>query len=73
MNNFDFYDMYREVNELSELNKLFTTLMSERINIMNYLTNGIVDTKVSLLDTLNDLLYSMDDSIDVVKDLIKIT
>jgi len=72
MNNFDFYDMYREVNELSELNKLFTTLMSERINIMNYLTNGIVDTKVSLLDTLNDLLYSMDDSIDVVKDLIKI-
>ena len=72
MNNYDFYDMYREVNELSELNKLFTTLMSERINLMNYLANVVIDNKVTLTDTLNDFLYEIDNSIDVVKDLIKI-
>jgi DNA-binding ferritin-like protein len=64
--------MYREVNELSELNKLFTTLISEKINIMNYLANGIYETKINLSDTLNDLSYTLDDSLDVVKDLIKI-
>lgn len=72
MNNYDFYDMYREVNELSELNKLFTTLISEKINVMNYVTNVVIDTKPTLKDTLNDILYQIDDSIEVVKDLIKI-
>lgn len=66
------YNMYREVDELSLLNKLFTTLLSEEMNIKNYLANTIYSTKLNLEELLNDAYYVIDASIDDVKDLIKI-
>ena len=33
------YAMYREVDELSLLNKLFATFISEKLNINNYIVN----------------------------------
>ena len=73
---FDFndglYNMYREVDELGLLNKLFTTLISEKLNIENYITNTIIINKVYLRDILDNLKYLIDESLDNIKNLIRI-
>lgn len=66
------YNMYREVDELSLLNKLFTTLLSEDLNIDNYISNTSIKNKIYLKDVLDNLSYVIDDSIESVKKLIKI-
>lgn len=66
------YNLYREVDELSLLNKLFTTLMSEQMNIKNYSANTTYQTKLNLKDLLNDIYYVLDNSLEDVKNLIKI-
>ena len=72
MNNFDFYSMYREVNEFSSLNKLFAALLCEKINIMNYSTNAIIEKHYNLPSIMDELSYSLDESLEKVKNLIKI-
>lgn len=72
MNSYDYYAMYREVNELSSLNKLFAALLCEKINIMNYSTNVVIEKSLNLTATLEELSYIIDDSLDRVKNLIKI-
>lgn len=73
---FDFndglYNMYREVDELSLLNKLFTSLISEDLNISNYIANTNIQSKMSLKDTLDNIKYIIEDSLANVKNLIKI-
>jgi len=64
--------LYREVDELSLLNKLFVTLISEKLNINNYITNTTIQNKLYLKDTLNNIDYIIDDSISNIKNLIKI-
>ena len=66
------YNMYREVDELSLLNKLFTTLISEKMNLLNYQANTIIENKLYLKDILNEVPYQIDDFIDDLKSLIKI-
>lgn len=66
------YNMYREVDELSLLNKLFATLISEKLNINNYITNTNIQNKLYLKDLLSDLNYIFDDSLEDIKNLIKI-
>lgn len=66
------YAMYREVDELSLLNKLFATLICEKLNINNYLTNVNIQNKVYLKDSLEDINYNLDDSLTNIKNLIKI-
>lgn len=66
------YNLYREVDELSLLNKLFTTILSEKMNIMNYEANTTIQNKLYLKDTLNELIYLLDDSSEDLKSLIKI-
>jgi len=66
------YNMYREVDELSLLNKLFTTLLSEDLNIDNYISNTSIKNKIYLKNVLDNLSYVIDDSIESVKKLIKI-
>ena len=70
MNNY--YNMYREVSELSDLNKLFATLFSEKINIMNYMTNLKIEKQLNLINTLGELDFLITDSLNNIKDLIKI-
>ena len=72
--NFDdgLYSLYREVDELSLLNKLFVTLLSENLNIDNYITNTTIVNKLKLKDTLDDMSYTLSDAIENVKNLIKI-
>ena len=43
LKNYDYYSMYRGVNELSSLNKLFAAFLTEKINIMNYSSNAIIE------------------------------
>ena len=62
--------LYREVDELSLLNKLFVTLISEKLNINNYITNTTIQNKLYLKDTLNNIDYIIDDSISNIKNLI---
>ena len=66
------YNMYREVDELALLNKLFTTLISEKLNIGNYIANTNVQNKLNLIDILANIEYIIDNSIEDVKSLIKI-
>lgn len=66
------YNMYREVDELSLLNKLFTTLISEKMNLLNYQANTIIENKLYLKDILNEVPYQIDDFLDDLKSLIKI-
>lgn len=66
------YNMYREVDELSMLNKLFATLISEKLNISNYEANTTIQNKLYLKDFLTDIDYTITDSIEDVKNLIKI-
>lgn len=72
MNNYDYYSMYREVSELSSLNKLFATFLTEKINIMNYSSNVIIEKKLNLLSILDEFSYIIDDSLEKIKNLIKI-
>jgi DNA-binding ferritin-like protein len=72
MKNYDYYYMYREGSQLSSLNKLFAALLSEKINIMNYSSNALIEQKLNLQENLNELSYIIDDSLEKVKNLIKI-
>lgn len=72
MKNYDYYSMYREVNELSSLNKLFAAFLTEKINIMNYSSNAIIEKNLGLPSNLEELSYLIDDSLEKVKNLIKI-
>lgn len=72
MNNFDYYSMYREVNEFSSLNKLFAALLCEKINVMNYSTNAIIEKYYNLSSILDELSYLLDESLEKVKNIIKI-
>ena len=66
------YNLYREVDELSLLNKLFTTLLCENLNINNYLANLKIENKSNLKDTLENINYLLLDALENVKNLIKI-
>lgn len=72
MKNYDYYYMYREGSQLSSLNKLFAALLSEKINVMNYSSNALIEQKLNLQENLNELSYIIDDSLEKVKNLIKI-
>ena len=65
------YNMYREVDELALLNKLFVTILSEHLNINNYLINTSIKEKISLKDTLEDMDYILLANLDDLKYLIK--
>ena len=66
------YNLYREVDELSLLNKLFATLLSERLNIDNYLANVKIENKTAIKDTLENINYLLSDALENIKNLIKI-
>ena len=66
------YNLYREVNEVSLLNKLFVTLISEKLNITNYTTNANIQNKMYLKDSLEEISYIIDDSLEKIANLIKI-
>ena len=66
------YNMYREVDELSLLNKLFATLISEKMNLKNYLSNIVVTNQLYLKDLLTDLTYTIESALDDIINLIKI-
>lgn len=66
------YNMYREVDELGLLNKLFTTIISEKLNIENYIANTSISNKIYLKEILENLKYLYDDALDNIKNLIKI-
>lgn len=66
------YAMYREVDELSLLNKLFATIISEKLNINNYITNTNIQSKIYLKDTLENIDFILTDALLNIKNLIKI-
>ena len=66
------YNMYREVDELSLLNKLFSSLICECLNINNYLSNVTIENKSTLKDSLQQLIYNIENGAEEVKNLIKI-
>ena len=66
------YNMYREVDELSLLNKLFATLISEKLNLENYRVNTTITSKLYLKDNIDNLIFIIENSIEDTKNLIKI-
>lgn len=66
------FNMYREVDELSLLNKLFATLISERLNLDNYLTNIIITSNYQLKENISNMSFIISDAIENTKTLIKI-
>ena len=66
------YNMYREVDELVLLNKLFASLICEDLNLKNYATNVVIEHKTTLKDTIEELSFTINNANEDIKNLIKI-
>lgn len=76
----DFYDglkdngniLYRQIDTVSSLNKLFSTLYCEIINIKNYKINLIGDNTISYKEYLSKIITLFNEYIVEIEGLIKI-
>lgn len=76
----DFYDglketrniLYRQIDTVSTLNKLLSTLYSEKNNLMNYKINVTGDNVLTIKDYITDMIYTFDDYEEKLQQLIKI-
>lgn len=76
----DFYDglketrniLYRQIDTVATLNKLLSTLYSEKNNLKNYKNNVTGDNVLNIKDYITNMIYTFDEYEEKLEQLIKI-